>query len=447
MIENKKVIKMERRKEMTIHSLFTPQFSKNAKDKYLYSELDKRKLEFEKEGLSGIEYKNKVLGAKKELEREINNGIIRKYVKPTTEHKRLFHKHILDQNLLHLFKTSENVQHQLPSFIRSHSDFTNYISKQNLFSSVFPKFKRYDQGGRQPCIFTTENVGWISKDEKGYFRYCSKSEKSGRIFGFSLLDIIEIVFEEPLMGSSLAYQNARRRIAEVLNCKYNELDFQLQQEKKYMNNLSLINDLKAIKQTFPNLHSLIKSQLYVLNKLHTFAMANIMEKRHAIRKDAVFFISTRQLSKDLEEKHDIKKHHSTIATAINLFATLQLLHKIPSEKLKRKEFLYSIALEIRKNKIEHNLINFMTIPFYDYELFSKAEKIAKRLRKNNITTAKQISMDNLLKVIGEKKAREVINVREVSFRKMTSEALSEMAEKELQDFPIDEINRLMDELI
>jgi hypothetical protein len=58
---------------MNIKALFTPKLSKKTKDKYLYSELDKRKLEFEKEGLSGVEYKNKVLGAKTELEREIKN--------------------------------------------------------------------------------------------------------------------------------------------------------------------------------------------------------------------------------------------------------------------------------------------------------------------------------------------------------------------------------------
>ncbi|MQR93699.1 hypothetical protein [Fictibacillus phosphorivorans] len=432
---------------MSIQALFTPKLSKKVKQKYLYTELKKRKLEFEKEGLSGIEYKNKVLGAKTELEREIKNGIIRKYIKPTTEHKRIFHKHILDHNLHNLFTTAINVPHQLPPAIRSHVDFTSYISKQNLFSTIFPAFERFDQGGRQPCVFTKENVGWTTKDDKGYYHYCSKSERTGVIYGFSLLDIVEIVFEEPLMGTSLAYINARRRIANVLNIQYNELDFQLQQEDKYSNNLTLIKDIDTIKQNFPNLHSLIKSQLYVLKKLHTFAMSNIMEQRHAVNKEAVFFVSTRTLMKDLKENYNIEKSHTTIASAINLFATLRLLHKIPSEKLQSKEFLYNIAIEIRKDNIEYNLINFMTIPFYDFDRLTKAENIAKRLLRNNIKTAKQITRASLLKVFGEKKANKVFGVKIVNIRNMSPEELYELSIRVLQDVPIDAINRMVDEMI
>jgi hypothetical protein len=432
---------------MSIQALFTPRLTKKSKQKYLYKELNKRKLEFEKEGLSGIEYKNKVLGAKTKLEGEIKNDIIRMYSKPTTEHKRIFHKHILDHNLHNLFTTPENVPHQLPTTIRSHVDFTSYVSKQNLFSTIFPTFERFDQGGRQACIFTNDNVGWTTKDDKGYYHYCSKSEKTGRIFGFSLLDIVEIVFEEPLLGSSLAYINARRRIADVLNIQYIELDFQLQQEDKYSNNLSLIKDIDTIKQNLPNLYSLINSQLYVLKKLHTFAMANIMEQRHAIKKEAVFFVSTRTLMKDFKENYNIEKSHTTIASAINLFATLRLLHKIPSEKLQSKEFLYNIALEIRKDNIEYNLINFMTVPFYDFDRLAKAENIAKRLLRNNIKTAKQITRVSLLKVFGEKKANEVFGVKIVNIRNMSAEELYELSLREQQDFPIDAINHMMDEMI
>lgn len=421
---------------MNIETIFmTRPLTEKKKKQYMYKELDKRTKDLKEKGYSGIEYKNMVYKAKKNLEKEIRNGIIRKYVKATTFHKEVINHHLITNNLLIHFQPSKIVAYQLPQTISSHYDFTIYISKNNLFSTIFPLFKRFDDGGRQSCIFTENNIGWISQDKQGYFRYCSKNEKTGKVIGFSLLDIVEIVFGKDFEDRLKAYQNARRRIAEILNVRYDEFDFELQQEYKYKNNLQMFNDIDWIKKNFPNLYRLIRSQLYILKWLHTFGMTNILEKRHAIGSDSVIFVSCRQIANDLKQKHNISKSHTTISSAINLFATLNLLHKIPSDQLKSKEFFYNLALDIRKFNIEYNFINFMTIPLYDISLFSSAEKIAKCLIENGITTAKQISRKNLIGTFDTDKANKVFGVKTVDILKVSANELEAFAKEALGDIP------------
>lgn len=430
---------------MSIHSLFAPIMTEKKKDNYHYKELEKKKEELKKEGYTGIEYKNKVFEAKLLLEREIKNGIFRKYYKPNGTHKRVFHAHILENNLLPQFITLENHQYQLPPSIRTDSQFTTHISKQNLFSIVFPEFKRFDEGNWQPCIFTKNNVGWITRDKDGYYRYCSKSLQTGVIYGFSLLDLIEIAYMGEFVGTDMAYQIARNRLATILNVSYRDFDFVKQQKAKYQSNLAFIENTLEWNPLYPNLFAIVKSQLYVLIELHEFATKHIMERRHAIQKEAVFFVSTRQLCKEYKQKYNIeKKDHSTFATAISLLAVLGLLHKVPSETITHKEDLLQIAYSIQGNRKHYHLINFMAIPQYDEEILRKAEKIAKRLRKYKITTAKKITSENLKKALGEKKANEIINVREVSLMSMHPDNLKEMAEEEFAEYPFEAIEKSME---
>ena len=79
---------------------------------------------------------------------------------------------------------------------------------------------------------------------------------------------------------------------------------------------------------------------------------------------------------------------------MNLFCTLGFLHKLPSKTLQCKEELLQIAHSIQGDKKHHHLINFMTVPHYDNETLRKAEKTAKRLRRFNITTAKDITSES-----------------------------------------------------
>jgi hypothetical protein len=421
---------------MKLQELFKPRLSKKKQRDYKNKELERRIRELTEAGYEGIEFKNKVYQAKKEIEREIKNGIFRKYYKPTASHKKVFHNHILSHNLLPLFNTSENLHYQLPVSIKTDIQFTNHISKQNLFSTVIPAFKRFEESNWQPCVITKENVGWITKDKDGYYRYCSKNPNTGVIYGFSLLDLIEIVYVGDFVGTDMAYQVARKWLATTLNVSYRDFEYVKQQKAKYESNLAFIEDALDRKSVYPNLFSILKSQLYILVELHEFALQHIMERRHAIQKEAVFFVSTRKLCEDYKKKFKVEeRNHSTFAAAINLFCTLGFLHKVPSETLKTKEELLQIALTIQGDKTHHHLINFMIIPHYDDETLRKAEKTAKRLRKFEITTAKQITRENLKRALGEKRANQIINVREVSLMNMNQDKLQKMAEEELEEFP------------
>ncbi|GAE37387.1 hypothetical protein [Halalkalibacter akibai] len=426
---------------MTLQELFTPKLSKLGKNAYMSRMLDKVRRELKEQGCKGVEYKNKVFEAKQLLEREIANGIIRKYLKLTASNKKVFQTHILEHNLTPLFQTSADIHYQLPKSIKTDLQFTNHITKQNLFSTVFHSFKRFDKGKWEHCIFTKDNVGWISKDNNGYYRYFSKKVKTGVTIGFSLLDLIQITCSDGDVKTPMDYPTVRKKIATILNVSYRDLDYVKYQKEKYRCNQSLIDESLEWKSLYPNLHSLTKSQLYILDELHQFVSQNIMERRHAIKNEAVFFISIRHLTKLVNERLGTERHPSTVAAAINLFAVLGLLHKMPAEILTDKEELLQIAQSIQGNKNHFHLITFMTIPLYDENLLKKAEKMAKRLRKNKITTAKQITSKNLKIVLGEKKAKSIINVREVSIMKMQPNKLEELAEEALRDFPYEAFDK------
>lgn len=167
------------------------------------------------------------------LEREIENGIYHKYYKPTQKHKQVFQNYILEHELLPLFQISDNADYQLPPSILTECQFTNHITKQNLFSTVLPEFKRFYEGKWEPCIFTNADVGWITRDNDGYYRYCSKSIKTGVIFGLSLLDLIEIAHAHEFVGTDIGYIIARKSLATILNISYRDFDFVKQQKAKY----------------------------------------------------------------------------------------------------------------------------------------------------------------------------------------------------------------------
>jgi hypothetical protein len=417
---------------MCLESLFAPQIlTDKERSNYLNSKLEKTMNKFKKEGLSGNKYKNKVYWAKIEIEEGMKSGNVNKYIKPNDSHKLTFRNHIISHNLLSLFKMNENAHYHLPVKIRTHNNFTNYICKQNLFSLIFPNFKKFDKGGRNTCIFTSNNIGWISKDYKGYFRYYSKCEKTGITFGFSIFDLIEIVYDECNLGSTTSYQKARRLVATILHIQYNELEFVMQEEDKYDSNIKVLLDQKLLKEMYPNLFILIKNHLCVLTELHIFAKNHIMKKQYAIKKNSVFFVATRTIENILIQQN-IKKDHSTISSAINIFATLELLQKVPSKTIKNNQYLYNVALKMRKDK-KYKLINCMSIPMYNEKVLKKAEKMAIQLRKNNITNVKRLSKVKLIKIFGEKKANEVIE--EISLYKIDANELYELAKLKSPEYP------------
>lgn len=430
---------------MTLDELFKPKLSKVKQKAYKSNELERRKNKLIEEGYEGVEYKNKVFQEKKKLDREIKNGIFRKYYKPNGTHKQVFHAHISKHNLLPLFTPSDEIHYSLPQSVKTDIQFTHHISRQNLFSTVFPSFKRFDEGSFQPCIFSKDHVGWIAQDQDGSYRYCSKNLQTGVIFGFSLLDLIEISHIEEHVGTKMAYQMARTWLSTLLHVSYRDFNYVKQQKIKYKGNLATIDQAMEWKEPYPNLYAISNSQLYVLIELHEYASRHIMKRQHSIQKEAVFFVSARKLCKNYKEKYNVdKKDYSTFAAAINLFSTLGLLRKIPYDILKSKSDLLQIAMEIQGSNTHHHLINFMTIPHYNEDILNRAEKTAKQLRKFNITTAKDVTNKSLKEALGEKKANEIIKVREVSLQNMHADELQELAEKELGEFPWEAIEESME---
>lgn len=413
-------------KKMT-NGLFKPELTEKLKQKYFYERLNKKKNELKKEGLEGQVYGKELHNFTEMLKKEIANGIIIQKMELTPARKRSMREYLAKTGKT--LTTAKNTHYELPNHIRTHTDFVHHVvRKEGMFSRIFPTLKKFEGVGRNKCILYPKNTAWISKGEDGIYRYFTKRE-GGRYAFFSILDMMEINYGKGVgLISGLNY--ARREIARVLNASYYGLEFELETQAKYVSNIERIELEGDLKRDYPSLYKLVGKQLYILLKLHTIALASVIDKKTAIKKQAVFFASTRLLQEQFEAKS-----HTTFSKAINLFATLNLIDKHDPKGINTESKLYETALQIRSENEYFNLINFLSIPLYDDSLLAKAEKTAKRLIKNKITNMDLITRKSLTTAINEKKANEVYGQAEFNIDKLSTDELYKLAQKHAPEYP------------
>lgn len=290
-----------------------------------------------------------------------------------------------------------------------------------MFSTIFPQLRVIEEKKNNKCVFYPKNKAWIAKGQDGVYRYFTRRE-GGRHASFSLFDMME-VNQGKGTGTVAGINNARKEVARVLNAQYYGLKFEKETQDKYINNIEMIENEADLKRDYPSLYKMVGKQLYILEKLHTIALTSVIDKKTAIKKEAVFFASTRSLQEFFNTKS-----HTTFAKAINLFTTLNLLNKHDSTEIDKDSDLYATALQIRSHNEHFNLINFLSLPFYNDKLLARAERIAKKLVKGKITNMDKITEKTLEAVLGKKEAEKVYG-KETNINKMTEDELYELAKK------------------
>lgn len=366
---------------------------------------------------SKIEYKIKAFARtrdkiiKKIIEENNIKGIdlkeldIKDYIVLTGKEKALLAQELIENENIFKLQTSDDIITQMnikiPARITKHKQFIEYIQKrEDIFRSYFIVFKEWELGKYYNCIIKTGNFSWIAKDDSGIIRYFSKNPKTNKSFGLNIFDLIELR-ENIEVGTSISFKNARRILARDLNITYKEREWEHLQEEKYINNIKKIERAFIdMKRDYPNLYKLAENYLHILEHLNAWAMANIGEKRETINGEAVFFCSLRHA------EEFIKRDHSVISKAINLFTVLGLINKVHPEKV--SEDMLSVAREIsKKSKQTANssknveLVNFYSIPLYNAELLMNAEKIGFKLIENKITNASRINKKEIEKIFGK----------------------------------------------
>lgn len=196
-----------------------------------------------------------------------------------------------------------------------------------------------------------------------------------------------------------------------------------------MKNIQYFETLDHIKFSYPHLYKFLRKQTHILIQLHKVALSTYIERKCSIKNNPVFFVSTRYLA----EK--VGKSHSTVAKALNLFASLNLLQKHSAKDVQLNTSLYNFALEIKGENNHFRFINFLSLPSYDKKVLLRAEKDAKKLNENKITKVDSITRESITKVFGMKKAISIYDIKEEDINKMSPNDLESLSKIRLPKYP------------
>jgi hypothetical protein len=193
----------------------------------------------------------------------------------------------------------------------------------------------------------------------------------------------------------------------TLNSKYNfTFDEYFPHYVKIEWNLEQLNNEEQLQEQYPFLFKVIKRRIHFLTTLNDYSRDKIVSKLARKEGNYYFFASARYL----ESKYFSK--YNTWNRNISIFCTLGLVNKVkPNNRMterraKRETKALAKRMDINHDKLSP--INFYTIPIYNDELLTEADKIAGILLKNNFR-ANGFSKFYLIKVFGQEFANSIFH--------------------------------------
>ncbi|MCH6265094.1 hypothetical protein [Neobacillus citreus] len=306
----------------------------------------------------------------------------------------------------------QKINFNLPRSVKTHEDFTRYVLRQNLFAEIFTELQQYEGKRSFPCFLFAENWASISKDNNGIFHYFT-NRPNGSSVSLNVFDLFEIICSKE--GESFAVH--RRILIQILGCSYSEHKW----EMKQMNKVQINNDnIQNAKIDWHNqYHSLLKltqSYLDILLKIITHSEKHVISKRYSYKNESLFYVSSRYLGDALN------RDPSNVRRAVNMFACLGLIEKVPPTiEGFPLEFLKS-AMKIRGNIDNYKLVTFFIIPQYTKKLLRIAEAKAQKLLKNKITNITKLNEKTMTAVFGENYAKSVYFVKEIDIQQLVKQS-------------------------
>lgn len=305
----------------------------------------------------------------------------------TKKIKALFAEELLDKNKEHIDRKINSISNIISQNTEKTTMNTNreallHLKKNNFF--------RYELNKEFKCVFFDSNMAWISKKPKsGEVRYFSKNTETKEFFYLDIINIIEILYD-----CSFAY--GFLKTMKILNIATREEEWKEVEREKYRHNIEVTEFAELKMQVeYPLLYCLIKKQLPILDRLNNIGQARIVTMEESVEGDAIFFSSYNYIAKYLS----LSK--SYIEKCINIFVLLELIIKVPEEKIPK--YLLNRANE-EAQKRGWNKINFYTIPLWNNTVLRNAENMARKLRFSKISTS-SISIKKVREVFGE----EIVN--------------------------------------
>lgn len=218
------------------------------------------------------------------------------------------------------------------------------------------------------CLFIKGNVAWVSKDKSNHYRYFTRSGV-GITFSLDFIDLFSVYL-------NAGFRKTIKTIDNMFGIAFTD-EWKIHQTQKYRTNKFLLED-KQLLQKYPNIYSLIKKHINILQIINEIGDVNLIGKSLKFNNEAVFFSSTRHI----KENYNTMYSTSTINQVINVFAVLGLINKV-SDRYIPKEYICLAKSRMKIDKCRYNHVSFYTIPNL-LDGLDRAEERAIILNKNSI---------------------------------------------------------------
>lgn len=417
----------------SLDHIFKPKAMKKQLREMVNSRIKEEKNRLKTLGISGeeLEYRLKVFRLTEMKKTE--NGTLTGWQKLRKSQKNSMSNYLLFQNKLEGIAIQQ-MNYSLPRNVKTHEDFTRYILRQNLFTEIFVDLQKYVGKSSFPCFLFPGNWASISKGENGIYHYFT-NRPEGISLSLNIFDLIEIICS----SEEETFANHRRRLIDFIGCTYPEQRWEMKQFNKIqLNNNSISNANKDWHKQYPSLFKLTGNYLDILLALNSHNERYINSKHYSYEKESLFFLSSRYLADILD------RDPSNVRRAINLFACLGLIVKVPPDVEKFPQKFLQSAVKISGNIPKYKLVTFYIIPQITQRLLRNAEIKAKKLLDNKITNITKLNEKKMAIVFGEDYARGIYYSKEIDIQQLVKKSEVDLSEcKQADTFKTKrEINRL-----
>lgn len=401
----------------SLDHIFQPKTTKKHLRKKANARIKEEKQRLKNRDITGEKLEERVKVFRLTEMKKVENGLLTGWRKLRKSQKNDMRNYLLLHNKLERI-TVQTIDYSLPRSVKTHEQFTRYILRQNLFANIFVDLQQYEGKNSFPCILFPENWASISKDDQGIYHYFTN--RSGGISkSLNIFDLVEIIFSR----EGETFTNIRRKLMQILRCSYPEAQWEMKQINKTRINSGIINNAETNwNNQYPSLFKLTRSYLDILLAMNSHSEKYVNSKEFSYKKESLFFLSSRFLADMLD------RDPSNVRRAINLYACLGLIEKVPPNvEAFPLEFLQS-AIRIRGNNNDHKLVTFFIIPSYTQKLLQSAEAKAKKLLDNKITNIIKINEKKIVMAFGEEFARSIYYAKEIDLKQLVKQSQVDLSE-------------------
>jgi hypothetical protein len=229
-------------------------------------------------------------------------------------------------------------------------------------------------------IYTAKLSGYIAKDsDTGRQRYFLKNNSNLDDYSYDVyFDIIEIY---EICNKCENQYSAIKQLCELLNI---QIEYEIEQENKYKNNLQILQENKLLKQSYPILHDCLKHHVELLEIVNMEGRGHINYSSNSHKGENILtfsneFIGNKAVSIGGKD-NKIKYKKGTVNPKLTLFCLFGLLHKIPFEDLPKKHRHKTFGYNRKEN--------YYIVPKYTESVLLEAQNRVRKLKEAKVKPTK-----------------------------------------------------------